>query len=454
MSPERSGGCCRLSDFGTELCPYRVAYWFDDRPDANYIELNQRFWHLYRTVARDLKWKNTPITSVPFIAVWFGRILSARLAMSKVAYPTAWCIVLGASSRTIATEAQRLVEREQPVGLIRTDRKVPDPSRYSLPLVGLLMPGAFLSLEVGSPRYEHLLGYEVITPEDETAATIIDQLDATEAERLILRALAFSVARRIEGPDRSSYSSLVDHARELWAMGADLAAGIVGGTALEFLLRKSCVARDPQLANRAEKATLDPLIGLCAKHVPLTPSGAAWLHTHRKLRNDCAHSVSSSATTVHATPQFRQRVNQFISWLEQQTDDDVETLIRAINLEGLPKALPTMEASLDAALAAAQRAAEEITPNPMVVTAEGGARSTIPSGALGFAWIFVRKPPKNVRHWLEGTFNVEEQRRKHVVRIFVARSDQSAERAAAFAREFTDRIKKLGIDARYEQHLD
>jgi hypothetical protein len=442
-----------LSDFGTELCPYRVAYWFDDRPDTDYIELNQRFWHLYRTVARDVKWKSTPITSVPFIAVWFGRILSARLAMSKVAYPTAWCIVLGASSRAIATEAQRLIENQQPVGLIRTDRTVPDPSRYSLPLVGLLMPGTFLSFEVGSPRYEHLLGYEVITPEDETAATIIDQLGATEAERLILRALAFSVARRIEGPDRSSYSSLVDHARELWALGADQAVGIVGGTALELLLRKSLVARNPTVGKRAQKATLGPLVSLCGKHLPLTKPGTAWLDTHRKLRNDCAHSVSSSATTVSAAPQLRDRVDQFISWLERQTDVDVDALIRAIDLAGSPSAPPTMEAALDTAFAAARIAAEAITPNPMVVVT-AGSRYVLPSGSLGFAWILVRKPSKEVRHWLEGKFHVEAQRRKHVVRIFIARPDQSAERAGAFAREFTDRIKKVGVDASYEPHLD
>ncbi len=113
-----------------------------------------------------------------------------------------------------------------------------------------------------------------------------------------------------------------------------------------------------------------------------------------------------------------------------------------------------MEAALDTAFAAASIAAEAITPNPMVVAMGDGSRFAILSGSLGFARIFVRKPSKEVRHWLECKFNVEAQRRKHVVRIFIARPDQSAERAATFAREFTDRIKKVGVDASYEQRLD
>jgi hypothetical protein len=433
-----------MADMGTELCPYRTAYWFDDRPDADYIELNSRFWQLYRTVAHGVAWEATDMEVVPFMAVWFGAVLPYEIALRRIGYPHAWCAMLGAPTDALAEEARSLVRADRPLGLIIVEEDPPLPDEYSLPLAGLITKGAFLAFEYGRIRYEHLHGYEIISPHDEIEGLVLEELQGAEAERGLLRLLAFSVARSIGTPARSDWEEVMAHARELWAIGATQAAGVVAGTAFEALLRY--VLKDSDAAWLAAKRTLGPLITRTSKRLSLSQPKRAELDSLRELRNECAHALTGESGDSASEADLRLRVDQFIGWLELHDSQTIEE--RGLIFPVIPPSLDLpVEALCEEARTAADQALHATEPIPIKVVSDG-VEQVVP-GLCGFAWIFVRASDEELKEWLLSNMggSVEDG---GLVRMSAFSPDQSVERAAAYARAFSDRLRKAGMDAWYE----
>ncbi len=426
-----------------KLGPVRIALWFDENQD--YRAGNERFWRVRRALLRSEIWDRYGFDLVPLIPEWFGALLPAALAYRESGYPWIWCTVLGFPTKSIQRRALELVEAESPSGLVKVESDPPDPSKYTLPLVGFLARSIYLTLEPGHPRrYDSWRGYETLGLVDEDGLGLSEWLGLEEAERSLLHLLALNVGKTLEAPDGDSdLGALVDHARELWALQAVAAAGAVAGTAMERLLCLSLPAADRRWG---ERQTLAPLIDKVVKEHAISPSQAELLHDFRLLRNTCAHSLSGEEASD--TQGLASAVDHWLTWLESNEKGEVG--VRPGDVEVLPERPPPPELH---ALAhdAGVLAAEDITPVPMRLSGEPGGVEEIPEGVCGYAEVLLADSD-DLSRWLVREGKAESDDGK--VRLSAYRKSQSMERAVAYARAYVETVRRFGVAADYRTWID
>lgn len=424
--------------------PKRFALWFDEEGD--YRKNNERFWRVRRVLIRSSIWTGYDVSSVPLIPEWFGNIMDHRHAYRESGYPWIWCVVFGFPSDTLRASAISLVKKETPSGLVKIEHEAPDPSEYSLPIVGFLARDVYLTLEAGRRhRYDHWRGYESLSLEADDEAGLMEFSEEKEAEQLLFRRLALSVGRRLDRSDGEGFDGLTDHARELWALDAVPAAGAVAGTAMEQLLHEALPSAD---SARAGKATLNSLIGRVIKKHGIEDDQAAQMHAFREVRNTCAHAMSEELDEA-AAGQLRAEVDRWLEWLEDQTIDDVRTSGPGPII--LPPERPPPADLHAKADTVGREAAESITPAPMGLVSPSGETQVDAEGICGSAEILISTTDP-LAAWLvaEGLASA----RGGKARLSVFWRTQSMERAVAYARAYVEFISRYEIPADYSTHID
>lgn len=428
------------------LGPKRIGLWFDER--KGYRANNERFWHIRRTLIHSDLWRAYRYPSIPVVPEWFGMLLPFERAWRETGMPVIWAMMLGFPDLGLRDRALNLIEAQRPPGLLRIEKRPEDPSAYHLPLVGFHARRVFLTLEPEHPRrYDPWEGYETLGIASETdESAFLDLLGQEEGERVLLRQLALNLGRWIDAPDRTAFEEVVDHARELWALGAVGAAGAVAGTAMERLLAASLIPTRAEWL-KAERPALGPLIDAVGKDHGLPASQRAALHAFRELRNECAHAVGEEVEG-DAESDLSRRVDEWLGWLEQQaaTPGDPPG-----PFESRPERPPPEDLHRRAS-DAGRDAAAAVTPVPMKVMSSDGSGSIVEEGVIGDAAIVIRTRRDALARWL--LEHGDGDAGPGGVRLHVSWPTQSMTRAVAYAQAYVDVIREFGVEAHYESRLD
>jgi hypothetical protein len=431
---------------GQRYGPKRIALWFDEA--EGYRENNERIWRIRRTLIKSELWNAYEFPDVPLVPEWFGMLLPFDLAYRESGHPVIWCSMLGFPSLAIRDRALRLIERERPPGLLRIEKSAPDPTQYSLPIVGFLAKGSYLTLEPEHPRYyDSWRGYETLGLFPDEESGLLEVLTGNEAERLLLRRLALSASRWLDSPQhRSKYDAVVHQARELWALGASVAAGAVAGTAMEALLAESLRETDEAWVS-AKRRTLKPLLDRAAKRHGISEEQVRLLDEFRQLRNECAHASRGFADD--GTNGLAERVAKWLDWLEEQDFEHASARLRPVRVKHARPSPSDLHARADAA---GHEAAEAVTPVPMGLRSADGEAIVEEEGACGFGIVVVRPRRDPLAKWLVES-NLARPVRGGVRRSIMWRT-QSLDRATAYARAYVGVLREFDIDAYYESQLD
>lgn len=442
MSIHGLGDECLARQYG----PHRLALWFDEEPD--YRRNNERFWRVRRTLIKSSIWDDYAFDALPLAPEWFGTLMPHRLAYEESGYAWIWCVMLGFPTPAIREEALDLIISDSPSGLVKQEIDPPDPQEYTLPVVGFVTKNAYLTLEPGHPRrYDSWRGYETIGLEDDDEAGLLEVMEVTLAERMLLRRLVLNVGRSFEVlPDGSDPEALVDHARELWAMGTFAAAGAVAGTAMERIL-----AEYLPLSERPNgRYTLGPLIDKVIKHYSIEKEQGELLHRFRDLRNTCAHALSNEGERVAFD--LEQAVDEWLQWLESADFESGDSAgpPKVVVLPERPEPATLHNAADSAGLAAA----ESCVPEPMRLIGPVGTE-VVPEGVCGDAKIYISPRSDPLAQWLisEGKASEEGERASLWIGLRTVHS-QSMERAVAYARAYIEVLHSYGIAADYQTHID
>lgn len=426
---------------GRRYGPHRVALWFDEQED--YRDSNERFWLIRRTLIHSDIWKDYGVGSMPLTPEWFGSLLPHEYAYRESGYPWIWCVMLGFPTTSLRKSAVDLIHSAGPSGLVKVEDDPPDPSEYSLPLVGFLARHVYLTLEPEHPRrYDPWEGYETVGIVDEEEGLSLEVADLEFAEQILLRRLALNIGRQLE--QDSGFEGLVDHARELWAMKAVAAAGAVAGTAMEQILAKSLPASQREWA---EGKTLGPLIDKAVKEHGISERQAELLHDFRELRNQCAHALGDSGEVTETNEVLSAQVHKWLEWLESQDSDAAESIgLGAIEVPAERPAPAALHAEADAA---ARAAAEAMTPLPMKLV---GQDEAIPEGVCGDAEVLISPSSDPLARWLIDNGHATE--RDETARFSVFWPTQSMERAATYAKTYVSVLLAADVSASYRTRID
>ncbi len=427
---------------GRKYGPCRAALWFDEQEDYRYS--NERFWRIRRTLLHSDIWDTYDVTSIPLIPEWFGSLLPHERAYRESGYPSIWCVVLGFPSTSLRDRALELIQAAGPAGLVKVEDEPPDPSEYSLPLIGFLAKQVYLTLEPDHPRrYDTWEGYETVGLVGEMDGMSMEVADLDLAEHMLLRRLTLSTGRHLK--QGSGYDGLVEHARELWAMKAIAAAGAVAGTAMELLLARSL----PDFREWALQATLGPLIDKTVKEHKISAQQAEILHGFRELRNSCAHALSDSEASA-LNGQLASGVHKWLEWLEGEDADSVASDGPGGIEEPIERPNPAaLHAEADAA---ARAAAEACTPRPMKLADSAGRVTVDAEGVCGDAEVLITPSTDPLACWLIAEGHAEE--REGTARLWVFWPTQSMERAATYAKTYVDILLGVDVPASYRTYID
>ncbi len=426
---------------GRKYGPHRVALWFDEQED--YRDSNERFWLIRRTLIHSDIWKGYGVGSMPLAPEWFGSLLPHEHAYRESGYPSIWCAMLGFPTTSLRESAIDLIHSAGPSGLVRVEDDPPDPSEYSLPLIGFLARHVYLTLEPGHPRrYDPWEGYEAVGLVDEEEGMSLEVADLEFAEQILLRRFALNIGRQLE--QGSGFDGLVDHARELWAMKAVAAAGAVAGTAMEQLLAKSLPASQRAWA---EEATLGPLIDKAVKEHGISKRQAELLHGFRELRNRCAHALGESEEAGDVDGELSSQIHKWLEWLESEDAEAAES--SGLGPIEAPAERPEPAALHAEADAAARAAAEAMTPMPMRLV---GQEEAMPEGVCGDAEVLISPSSDPLARWLIDNGHATE--RDETARFWVFWPTQSMERAATYARTYVSVLLAADVSASYRTRID
>lgn len=433
-------------DFGDEglarrYGPDKLALWFDEH--KGHRNLNEPLWQTRRTLIQSDFWRGYDYSEIPLIPEWFGMLLPFERAYRETGIPTIWCIMLGFPREELRSHAIKLIQADRPAGLLKIDANPPDPNEYSLPLVGFLAKGAYLTLQSETPRhYDHWKGYETLGLTTDDDVGLMELVDTDSAERLLMRKLALSAGRWFDSLEhRSEFDSLVSHARELWALQSFAAAGAVAGTAMESLLRASL---PPTRIASKSRQNLARLIDAVTKEFSLPSGQKDRMHEFRAIRNQCAHALEDNGQE-DADP-LQERIDTWLDWLETQTVGSIPGPVRP------PRRLPEPNALHHEAHSAGQDAGRAVTPIPMTLQRSDGEEIVVTEGLVGWAIVTIRPQDDPLAKWLvtEG----RAQRHRDCVRMSCYWPSHSLARAAAYARAYAEVLTHFGISVYYETYLD
>jgi hypothetical protein len=232
-------------------------------------------------------------------------------------------------------------------------------------------------------------GLDVIGFSSEDEQTLFDleaQVRVFEGRDLLaislLRMLSRGAGRPL--PDvrpAEGYDALVDHAFELYWLGAVGAAGTVAGVAFELLMQTALSAPD-RIWLEAQRAAGNQvkLNDVIAKVASAGGWDARRLHDFRQLRNDLAHRLGDDDSYSRDDGELKDLVYRFLLWLGLQHFDDAGHAA----LQDVPPGRElTYQQLLDEAQSVAIEAARRAETTQMTL----GGQVMAP---FGVAWVIVR----------------------------------------------------------------
>jgi len=230
------------------------------------------------------------------------------------------------------------------------------------------------------------------------------------------------------------YEALVDHAFELFWMGAAGAAGAVAGTAFETLMQNALIGDDRHWLQALQQAgnhpSLNDVIGKVAASHEIDD---ARLRAYQRLRNDLAHRLGDGKSAERSDDEIRQLVRDFLGWLDGQSIDDngVSVLTRTD-----PDPALTHEQLFDLAVMAGNAAATEAQTSPMRI----GSDRFEP---FGWAWVTFSGEDVEFESWLQTNTDAHPSDRG----VQIHAPNTSLERNLAWAHAFCVELRSHGISA-------
>jgi hypothetical protein len=429
-------------NLGRRYGPRQIALWFAEEKD--YRAGNERFWQIRRALIESDIWTEYGVEQIPLVPEWFG-MLPFDLARRQSGQAVIWAMMLGFPDATLRKRALGIVGDVAVSGLVKIERSPPDPWTYTLPVVAFLARGVYLTLEPGHPRrYDLWERYESVGLVSDDEVGLMEVQDPDTAERLLLRRLALNLGNHFEHADaRTDLKEIVQHARQLWSVGAAAAAATVAGTAMEQVLALSLGEADQEWAN---KATLGNLIPKVVSRQRLSPEQGEALGSFRELRNECAHAMAGEDEFAP----LDSRVDDWLTWLESQSVTGVAE--KGIALVATTPDPPPPVDLHNMADEAGRKAAEAITPRPIRLSTDDGRGWTEPEGVCGYAEVDIRPAADPLARWLleRGTGRPDGAG----VKLLILWGTQSMERATGYAKAYAETLQRFGLSATYRSEID
>jgi hypothetical protein len=401
---------------------------------------------LQAVVANELR-KPQGGLELPIVPYWHGSLLDYQAAWQRWGIPDIHCVSLGFADGSKARTMLEAIRRRRPLGLLDHDLDAPDPSDRSLPLGGILLPGAVLRGDMGPAGVDRTTGLRVVAFEEEfdahvfhAAASWSHDREAAEAvDQMLLGLLARSFGRGyVSVSAASGLPALVDHAAELLVARAYGAAGVVAGVAFEQLLNRCLSAADRERLAGPKHTPLGTVIDVVVKD-------RGWkqyrgrLDGYRLLRNNLAHRLGDEPDAKLNDDALFERVDDLIGWLERQPlsaspDEPLELVDVA------PDPEISNDLLLAEALADGEVAASRARTTPFSVNGE-----RIEEGLEGTAWVIVPDARRTFTRWLAS----QPAGTKVEGGVELVAPHRSFERGLAWAHAVSERLDKAGIRCSY-----
>ncbi len=402
---------------------------------------------LFAIAARWLR-PSDPFCDLPDVRpVWTGSFLPFEDAFDRWAFRDVYVVAIGCVS---AKERQSLVahvRKNPPLGMFDLDADGDEVVRdRPLPLYGFVLPNALIRRNLEGRRIDRRTLLDEIGFADDEEATAfdvaVDGIVGPPAEdalgAALLRLLARGAGRRAPGARSSDgYEALLDHAYELFGLGAISASGSVAGVAFEQLMR---AAVEPSWLCQQEAQGHVSLNNVVVRAAGLRSENAARLHRYRSLRNDLAHRLGDEPQAPRTDEELYEEVGEFLRWLDRQAIDDAGTA-------DLVDVAPDPDLTYEELLAEAKQAGDEAAAGARVTPMRIGGDVMEP---MGFAWVVVRDPRRSFTRWLVGAGHAEGQGRE----VTLHAPGMSFERNLAWAQACASRLRRAGQDASYAGRPD
>jgi hypothetical protein len=426
------------------LAARKVAFYFVERDSAALFGSHE----LMALAARWLKPGDIFSEAPDILPIWMGSYLPFTAAMERWAFPDVFAVVIGCPTAKYRRSLLAHIKRYPPIGMFDTD-SVADSLDLPLVLHGFVLPQAVLRLNSRGRHVERETGLDVIgldTDDEEMAFDFaIDSVPGDAPidllEETLLKCLANGAGRSV--PDvraTAGFDALVDHAFELFGLGATVAAGLVAGVAFEQLMRASLSSADLVWLRSHEAVkpvTLNDIVGKVASSRRVDDGR---LRNYQRLRNDLAHRLGDLPTQTREDGALREAIDELLRWLNEQGIGEDG---RAVPLHIAPDPALTNEDLLREARSAGQAAGLAAT---TTIVALGGARFE----PFGFAWVTVRDKQRPFTRWLLESGNASPV--KDGARI--GAPEQAFERNLAWAHACAMRLRAAGYAVDYAGRPD
>ena len=373
------------------------------------------------------------------LPLWFGSHLPWQRARQRFGFIDVFTVAVGVRDARIRSALVAHVQAHPPLGMFDVDEEADD---HGLPLIhgGFILPNAVIRLSERGRRYDREFDIDVIGPVDDEEAEGLDWVLDPSPENgedalgdALLRLLARRVGRRITTVSASDgFDAVVDHAYELWGLGAASAAGTVAAVAFESLMRAALADAESAAGGHMSgpKTQLAKVIDRLATLRALEPSR---LHAYRELRNDLAHRLGDANAAARPADEIYEGVARLLGWLDRQQLQPGRELA-----DVAPEPALTHEQLWHAARAAGDVAAQGARTTPMQIDSSVFE-------PYGFAWVTVRDLQRPFTKWLISTGVA----RKKDDGAQVMAPGLALERNLAWAHACASRLRKSGVTADY-----
>ncbi len=374
------------------------------------------------------------------LPIWHGSYMPFERALERWGFLDVFTVVVGVRDVRVRDALVAHVQAHRPLGMFDVDG---DADHHGLPLVhgGFILPNAVIRFSDRGRRYDREFDIDVIGPVDDDEASSLEwalEWAPDNGEDMLgdalLRLLARRVGRRFHAVSASDgFGALVDHAYELFGLGAPGAAGTVAGVAFESLMRAALADAHSAAGiaeGRSAKLRLVDAINELAKLRGLDPRR---LHAYRKLRNDLAHELGDAKPAGGDEDGVYEQVARFLRWLDRQRFAPGFALV-----DLAPEPTLAYEQLWDAACAAGDAAAQAARTTPKQI----GSSVFDP---YGFAWVTVRDLRRPFTKWLISSGKAREA--SHGAEVTAP--GVSFERNLAWAHACASRIRDAGYAVGY-----
>lgn len=397
---------------------------------------------LVASVARWLK-PGSPFDELPdVLPIWIGSYIPFQLAWERWAFPDVFVVAIGCSSAANRRALVAHVRANPPLGMFDLDADADAVVRERpLPLHGFVIPGAVIWSSASGRRFDRETLVDMIGfADDEEAAAFEFATDGIPGEPdrdrlgpMLLKLLARGAGRKVPGARASDgYEGLVDHAFELFGLGAVSASGSVGGVAFEQLMR---AAVEPSwLAQQQQKGHV-ALNNVIARALRLHRVPDGRLRSYQSLRNDLAHRLGDQPSGHRSDEELYDEVRSFLTWLARQ---HIDVNGAAVLVDVAPDPAASFDDLLREARTAGDAAASTARTSPMKI----GTEVFEP---FGNAWVVVRDPRRAFPKWLIDQGHAS---RESAGARFAA-PGTSFERNLAWAHACAERLRSAGYEAHY-----